>query len=592
MTFLQPQMLWFAGLLVPLAAVYFLKVRPIRRTTTTLFLWDEVFQEKRASALLRRLRDLLSLLLLATVLLAVVFAMARPTFVAKQDNRDLVVLIDNSASMSATEGGKSRLDLAKKTARDIFDAMSINRRAVLATVAGRLTTAVNLTTNQRTLIEGLEQIEATSEPFRQEVLGALRTSEELSDNCRVILVSDGSFEGAADLEGIELLKVGGSCQNVGIVGFDLLQSPGQTDSLELYFQLVSSFDQPKKLDVLVCREDANQVVKICPVEVQPGENPPEFFSIESGRQGKWLLVLDIDDALEADNTAYAVVPSPRPIRVTVQADREGFFFRQCVKALGQQDALMTLTDNNPELLISCGLPVDEQASKNHVIFRPTGSSPFWTSLGPPVEPSPVEVLIPDHPAVRFCDLEAIPFASSVQIVPPAGAVVIAQTIDGVPLLYKASHDGRTAYVWNMDAEESEFFLSAYFPVSMYSMARDLTGRGADHITSVLPGGSTSMPEARGQKVSLTGPDGQVTNYASDAIGPLTQPGFYQAEAGEESKNFACSLLSPAESLLDSSAATETIGPLAKGLPPSYLLVVVALGIIAAESILYHRRRVG
>ena len=61
MRFLAPGMLWFAALLAPLVAAYLLKVRPTRRATTTLFLWDELLQQRRATTLFNRLRDLLSL---------------------------------------------------------------------------------------------------------------------------------------------------------------------------------------------------------------------------------------------------------------------------------------------------------------------------------------------------------------------------------------------------------------------------------------------------------------------------------------------------------------------------------------------------
>ena len=64
MTFLQPAMLWSLLVLLPLAAIYFLKVRPRRKPTTAFFLWEKIFQEKRASSLFQRLRDAWSLLLM------------------------------------------------------------------------------------------------------------------------------------------------------------------------------------------------------------------------------------------------------------------------------------------------------------------------------------------------------------------------------------------------------------------------------------------------------------------------------------------------------------------------------------------------
>ena len=78
MTFLSPTMLWSLAVLVPLAAIYFLKVRPRRKPTTAYFLWERIFQEKRASSLFHRLRDVWSLVLMALAAAAVCFALARP----------------------------------------------------------------------------------------------------------------------------------------------------------------------------------------------------------------------------------------------------------------------------------------------------------------------------------------------------------------------------------------------------------------------------------------------------------------------------------------------------------------------------------
>ncbi|MCH1503294.1 MAG: BatA domain-containing protein [Verrucomicrobiales bacterium] len=61
MTFLAPFYFWTFLALIPLLGVYFLKVRPRRVTTTALFLWMRIYEEKRRTAIFRRLRDLFSL---------------------------------------------------------------------------------------------------------------------------------------------------------------------------------------------------------------------------------------------------------------------------------------------------------------------------------------------------------------------------------------------------------------------------------------------------------------------------------------------------------------------------------------------------
>ncbi|MEM6853036.1 MAG: VWA domain-containing protein, partial [Planctomycetota bacterium] len=113
MSFLSPAFLWGFALLAPLIAVYLLKVRPRRHPVTAIFLWDEIFTQRKATSLLQRLRDLISLLLLALAAAALIFAAARPQFTTG-DDRDVLLLIDRSASMSADADGpgRSRFDAA------------------------------------------------------------------------------------------------------------------------------------------------------------------------------------------------------------------------------------------------------------------------------------------------------------------------------------------------------------------------------------------------------------------------------------------------------------------------------------------------
>ena len=127
MSFASPVFFWALLSLIPLAAIYLLKVRPVRKPTTAWFLWEDIFQEKKATSLFQRFRDLFSLLLMAAAFIAVVFAMTRPNFSGDRQ-QDLILLVDNSASMSATDGSNIRLDRAKKVATDIITALNGTQR--------------------------------------------------------------------------------------------------------------------------------------------------------------------------------------------------------------------------------------------------------------------------------------------------------------------------------------------------------------------------------------------------------------------------------------------------------------------------------
>ena len=97
MNFGAPGLLWGLLALLPLVAVFFLKVKPRKKTTNAFFLWQKVFEEKKVSALFRRLRNVLSLILVVLAATAIVLAMSRLQL-DQDDGRDILLVVDVSAS--------------------------------------------------------------------------------------------------------------------------------------------------------------------------------------------------------------------------------------------------------------------------------------------------------------------------------------------------------------------------------------------------------------------------------------------------------------------------------------------------------------
>src|SRR5918997_1712366 len=93
------------SLLIPvIVAMYLLKLRREERTVSSTFLWQRMVRDVEANAPWQKLRRNILLLLQLLVLLALMFALARPflqtTGIA---GKNLILVIDRSASMAATD---------------------------------------------------------------------------------------------------------------------------------------------------------------------------------------------------------------------------------------------------------------------------------------------------------------------------------------------------------------------------------------------------------------------------------------------------------------------------------------------------------
>src|SRR2546423_7385675 len=128
-------------------AMYLLKLRRTEAIVPSTLLWQRLVADVEANAPWQKLRR--SLLLLLQLLLVLVLALlaARP-FVERPAGlaRDLVLVVDASASMGATDEAPNRLTVAKNRAIDALqDLPSGGRVSVIA--AGRTARVVANGTN-------------------------------------------------------------------------------------------------------------------------------------------------------------------------------------------------------------------------------------------------------------------------------------------------------------------------------------------------------------------------------------------------------------------------------------------------------------
>jgi Aerotolerance regulator N-terminal/von Willebrand factor type A domain len=599
MTLLQPAMLWSLLVLAPLAAIYFLKVRPRRKPTTAYFLWDRIFQERRASSLFQRLRDVWSLLLMILAAAAICFALARPEW--SDERKDFVLVIDTSASMDAREDRASRLELAKQLAGEIVEGLNGNQRGAVATIDRRLVYRSHLTENPRELLDAIDLVAPSGAVLDVAALpGGNDEDKQWARDHRVIFISDGAFDPAALPPHVELVKVGSTRNNLGIVAADLAYPAGSSNRLGFYYQVASTFAEPKQIDLTLSHVDdtgQEQLFKVIPLTVPSGTNPPETFELESAPAGRWIARLDGEDALAEDNTAYLAVAAPEPIRVAVDSS-DPFFFENSVQAFSRGAGLLALVRDGVDV---GKRPTDVVLAKsttpdaaNAVIFQPAGESIWWSDLGDEVETGTARVLVEGHPALRHVDAASIPLIGARQLTPPPGAQILVADDKGLPIIYKARHGKRTALVVNIDPAAAEFYFSAWFPVLVHSAATHLAGRENPLAAGYRPGEAVPIPGGKEDVVtSVAAPESdEPVDARGSWFSDSERLGFYRLENSSGRRDFGVNVFSSAESLLNNDASRSNHEPLSRGRSPAQWLTLLAIVVLSAESLLYHRRKVG
>lgn len=591
MTLLYPAMLWSLAVLAPLAAIYFLKVRPRRKSTTAYFLWEKILKEHRSSALFQRLRDVWSLLLMALAAAAICFALAQPEWT--DERQDLLIVVDNSASMAAGEGGATRLDEAKRLAAQIVEGLNGSQRAAVASIAHELAYRSHLTDNPRELLDAAATIEPTTETLNPAALAELDAAgSQWRRKRRVLLISDGAFDAEQLAAGVELFKIGAPLENIGLVAADLAYLPGGGERLGVYFRTASSAEKELTCDLTLIHVDdagVETLFKVIPLTVKPGLNEPERFTLEGAPAGRWLARLDVQDALAEDDVAYLVARRPPPIQATVESD-DRFFLENSVLAFSGGDDLLELATTAGEVAIGKSKTPDAELA---VIFQPAGESPWWSDLGEEVEVGAPRVLIPEHPVLAHIDAATIPYVGARQLTPAAGAQILVADDSGLPLVYVARREGRSAVVVNLDPVAAEFYFSAWFPVLVHSSVTHLAGRETPLAASYRPGEEAPATGWRaGAAAQLVGPAKQAQSVSGKSFALPRAAGFYELRNSSGTWPMSVSLLSADETLLAGADAADSRRPISQGQSPARWLTILAIVVLTGESLLYHRRKVG
>ena len=157
------QLLAIFGAAAALVTVfYILKLR--RRAVAVPFspLWNRILRDKEATSLFSKLKRLLSLLLQLALLVLLVLALGDPRAAASLvKGRNLVVLVDASASMQATDVSGTRLGSAKDEVRKMIRGLGGADRMLIAQMDAVTTALVPMSGDTAELERSLDRISAT-----------------------------------------------------------------------------------------------------------------------------------------------------------------------------------------------------------------------------------------------------------------------------------------------------------------------------------------------------------------------------------------------------------------------------------------------
>ena len=566
MSFLAPAAFVLAALIPVVIAMYLLRLRRTEQVVSSIYLWQRMVRDLEANAPWQRLRRNLLLILQLLFLMFLILALARPfTWAKGASGQSLILILDTSASMAATDVSPSRLEAAKTQARGLVDGQPDDARITLITAGDGARVLIASSQDRRGMHRTIDSLEVST--GGSDLTAALELASAVAarqPETEIAVLSDGrvNLPDRLALTGrVRYLPVGRSGDNQAISTLSLGPAPGN-EELTAFAQVTNYSDSPAQRRLTLYAD--GQLVNAYDLEIPPGDQdavvarglPVETRILEAQ--------LDGGDALSLDDRAWAVHRNDEPVSITLVTDGNLFLETGLALLPGLEVTVIRpedwetgrLVDRKTGRLVdwetgklgdqetdrqensagdlpifqSTNLPIYQPTSLtifdtyvpitatlpagNLLFIAPPRSTELFTVTGRVDQPLP-RIVDAEDPLLAHVSLAEVGILDAAQVsLPPWARPVIAGDVDSdtTPLLIAGEIDDRRVAVLAFDLRRSDLPLQVAFPLLLANLTGWLApGSEGDLPAQAVPGTAVSLtlpPEV--ESATVTRPDGSTT----------------------------------------------------------------------------------
>ncbi len=557
MNFLSPEALAFAVTLPVVVVFYLLKRRRVARLVSSTVLWQQFLNETQANSPFQKLRHNWLLIIQLILLALAVFALTRPYFAGKMESgRFLVVILDVSASMQATDVAPNRLGQAKTGVGKLIDGMFDNDEMVLILSGGVTEVRQSPTGAKSVLHAALGQAEATDSPTR--LLEAIKLAQNLTRSrakAEVHLFSDGvsSDLDAFELQDLNLVyhRIGERGENLGIVSLEVRPHPELVNQQAVFATIRNASTNALASDVSLLFDE--QLVGSRRVSVGPTNTASLVFVTNQRTNGVFRMQLKQDDALAVDNTGSVLSLARRDVKALLVTSGNAFL-EKALRSVPKLDLSVaaSLTDPDPPVDVVILDAVQPSAWPDGNVLAIHTQSTNWFRPSGTLEAPPIVDWKSTHALLRFVNFDNVQLARATSATLPSWMTPLVES-PSAPLLAAGEHDGQRAVWMGFNPLDSTWPLRVSFPIFV---ANAMDWLSPDVSTSLRAGESFAIRMAEEEStVTVTLPDGNAEQVQTTSSGELIyantfQQGVYRAALGTNEVAFCVNLMDANESAIE------------------------------------------
>ncbi|MDP1562961.1 MAG: BatA and WFA domain-containing protein [Pirellulaceae bacterium] len=589
MSFAVPLAWALLAIAIPIIALYVLKVRLRRVKVSTNLFWKQVYEEKPPRAWWQNLRHLLSLLAQLLILLMLVSAVADPFFhwQSKQARR-IVVVLDTSSSMKATDEYPTRFESARAAVHQLFDGLRFRDEVAIVAAGSRPEVVLGMASHTPTLRRALDSVQASDNNgclsdailLGQRLIGQHPAGEILvfSDGCQTDIESSSQLSEASKTETTPTDET----QSVRIQFFNFATAAGNVGITQ--FQTRRSLVDPIGYQILLSVQNHSNIavqgrveltlsgspIDVLPLKLQPDElwiRTLEKTSLAGGPlEAKLVELTRLQpettsgssattqpaagnasgiNALTTDDQAWAMVP-PRQVQNVLTVTRGNLFLQKVFEAnplvnLTVTDVLPTAWPTDAIIVLHRQMPANVPAGRVLVIDPETDTN-LWT-IGDLIQNPIITEQDTQSPLMTHIRMDNVLIPDARRLTFPNSVQSLASTLDGDSILTIVPRTEGNCLVLGVNLERSDLAFRTAFPILVTNALAWFAGQSgeverswnAGQIASLSPDNFPTEATA----FTLLSPNNRLSAVVGSQVGPLDEVGMWRivtVDAEAQNKN--------------------------------------------------------
>jgi len=475
MNFLKPVAFYLLFLIPIIVLLYFLKLKRKRHVVPSVILWLKTIKNIKTNIPFARLRKNLLLPLQILFLLLAILGLSRPAWKGQTKlGKHTILIIDNSASMQATDIKNSRFDSAKKNAKELVERLNPSDRMLLIEAGATPTIKVTFTSDKLKLKDAIEKLR----PY--DVISDMKMALELAastakglEGAEIVILSDTAMdeqsssinqgEWASDFSRGRTDIFGKRCNNVAITKFNVARIHSDSVKYQPFCELMN-FSEIEQNPMAYLSIDGH-IISGKAINLPPGERKAirwDDVDDQNFDQNILQVELELQDDLKVDNVAYAILRKVQKLRTLLVIEEKNLFLERVIET--QPNASLNTislrkylgpTDN--DIVIFNNVVPKDIPEGNSIFINPKAGMSFISAVTENTSTSVISVN-ENHPLMDAVSLTGFKVSSYLKYRLPDWGIPLVETTD-VPLIWFGEQNNRKIIVFAFDAfnlEVSDF----------------------------------------------------------------------------------------------------------------------------------------